>query len=168
MRPEKENLVEEISGYLGKSDYCFLTNYCGITVADTEELRQNLSQHQAEFHVVKNRLLKIALGSRNLPELSLEWLKGPTAIVLGGDDPSAIAKALFAFIKDKEKLNVKGGIVGKHVMNAEEIKQLSKLPSLEVLRAQILGLFNTPAQQYVRLLAAVPQGLLNVLQARQP
>lgn len=168
MRSEKETLVEEISGYLGKSDYCYLTNYCGITVSETSELRQTLSQHSAEFHVVKNRLFKVAIQSRNLPELSSDCLTGPTAVIVGGDDPSAIAKALFAFAQSKEKLEVKGGIVGDRVMTAKEIEQLSKLPSLEILRAHILGLFNTPAQQCVRLLAAVPQGLLNVLQARQP
>ncbi|HQU08685.1 MAG: 50S ribosomal protein L10, partial [Verrucomicrobia bacterium 21-51-4] len=77
-----------------------------------------------------------------------------------------VAKVLVKFAKDKEKLPLKAGVMDNKVLSSEDIVSLSKLPSLEVLRAQLLGLLNTPAQQLLRVFQAVPQGVLNVLQAK--
>lgn len=163
MKEEKQYLVEEISSHLAKSDYVYLANYDQITVAETSELRQSLSEHTAEFHVVKNRLFGVAVQSRELPELSADWLTGPTAIIVGGDSPSNVAKTLLSFGKSKSKLEVKGGIIGKQLITADEIRQISKLPSIDVLRAQLIGILSAPAQRFVNLLSAIPQQILNVL-----
>ncbi len=167
MKEERKYLVEEISDHLAKSNYVYLTNYDRITVAETTELRESLSEHTAEFHVVKNRIFGIALKSRELPKLSEECLKGPTAIIVGGENPSGVAKALFQFSKAKSKLEVKGGVVGDRVMTVDEIKQLSQLPGLEALRAQMLGILSAPAQRVVSVLSAIPQQILHVFQARE-
>ncbi len=165
MQEEKKYLVEEIGAWLEKSDYVFLADFSRITVAETEQLRRALADQGAEFHVVKNRILKRAVAEREYPELD-EHLKGPTAIVVGGDNAPGVAKALAKFFKDKQKVELKGGVLEKSRLSVEDISDLAKLPPAEVLKAQLLGLFNQPGTQMVRIIQAVPQGLLNVLQAK--
>lgn len=165
MRDEKKYIVEEVSRHLGKSPYVFLTDYQRVNVTEIAELRKSLSQVGAEFHVVKNSALIHAATERNLPNLG--EVTGPTAIIIGGKNPSEVAKILIKFHKEKdEKCAVKLGVLGDKVMSNAEVRELSKLPGLEVLRAQFLGLLNTPAQQMVRVLVATPEGLLNVLNAK--
>ena len=165
MRPEKKYLVEEVSRHLEKSDFLFLADFNTVNVEDIAELRQNLRQEQAEFHVVKNSILNVAAKTRNLPSLET-WLAGPTAIVLGGNNPSGVAKILKKFADDKKKLEVKVGVLGDRTLAKEDVVALAELPSLEVLKAQLLGLLNTPAQRMVSVLNAVPVSVLNVLNAK--
>lgn len=165
MRLEKKYLVEEVDTHLGKSDYVYLTNYERITVDEISELRTELSKHEAEFHVVKNTILDVAAKARALPELDAHLI-GPTAIIVGGNNPSGVAKVICEFFKKKEKVELKAGVLNDRTLNKEEIEALSKLPGLEVLRAQLLGLLTQPATGFVRVVNAVPQGLVNVLQAK--
>ena len=165
MRPEKQFLVEEINDYLGDTEYVFLTDFNRLSVDETADLRSRLAEQQAEFHVVKNSIFKVAAKERNLPDLS-GHLSGQTAMVVGGPNPSEVAKVLTKFYKDKEKVDVKVGVLGDKTLTKEEVIELSKLPSLEVLRAQFLGLLNQPATSLARVIIAVPQGMLNVLQAK--
>ncbi len=166
MRPEKKFLVDEVSKHLGKSDYVFLADYRKVTVSDAADLRASLGAHQAEYHVVKNSILNVAAKERKLPELESTWLTGQTAIVVGGRNPSEVAKILVKYFKDKDKLSVKGGVLGSSRLTAADVQALSTLPSVEALRAQLLGLLSNPATGLVRVLQGVPQGMLNVLQAK--
>lgn len=165
MRLEKKYLVQEVDRYLENSGYLFITNYEGITVAETEELRSNLSEYDAQFHIVKNTILNVVSKQRNYPNLD-EWLSGPTAIVSGGDNAPGVAKVLKNFSEEKEKVDLKVGLLNNAVIAPEQIAELAKLPGLDTLRAQFVGLLNTPAQRLVTVLQAVPQGLLNVLDAK--
>ncbi|MGK0309233.1 MAG: large subunit ribosomal protein L10 [Lentimonas sp.] len=165
MRPEKKYLVEEVNQHLDKSSYVYLANYERITVEEIAELRKSLSEHNAEFHVIKNNIFGVAAAARNLPDLG-EYLKGQTAIIVGGDNPSGVAKAITEFFKKKEKVDLKAGILDERVLTKEEVIVLSKLPGLESLRSQLLGLLTQPATGFVRVISAVPQGLVNVLQAK--
>lgn len=165
MQAEKKFLVDEVSQHLGKSEYVFLADFQRVTVAETEVLRQTLSALGAEFHVVKNRILKIAASEKDL-SVADDQLKGPTALVVGGQDAPGVAKALEKFFKDHKKLQIKGGVLNKKSISVEQVTELAKLPPQEVLKAQLLGLLNQPASQMVRIIQAVPQGLLNVLQAK--
>jgi large subunit ribosomal protein L10 len=165
MQTEKKYLVDEIGAHLDKSNYVFLADFERVTVAETEELRRILAELGAEFHVVKNRMLRIAASEREL-EIDAEKLTGPTSIIVGGDNAPGVAKALEKFFKDKKKLEIKGGVLESSTLTAGEVSDLAKLPSAEVLKAQLLGLLNQPASQMVRIVQAVPQGLLNVLHAR--
>lgn len=165
MQPEKKFLVKEVGAYLDKSDYVFLADFQRVTVAETEELRRLLAELGAEFHVVKNRILKIAAAERELG-IDESTLRGPTALVLGGENAAGVAKALEKFFKEKKKLELKGGVLENATLSADQIGELAKLPPVEILKAQLLGLFNQPATQMVRIIQAVPQGLLNVLQAK--
>lgn len=165
MRPEKKYLVDEVSTHLEKSDYVYLANYDRITVDETAELRASLAEHDAEFHVVKNTILGVAAGEKALPDLS-EHLTGPTAIIVGGNNPSGVAKALGEFFKKKEKIDLKVGILNDKTLTRDQIEALAKLPGIESLRAQLLGLLSQPGTGLVRVLNAVPQNVVNVLQAK--
>ena len=165
MRPEKKYLVEEVNRHLEKSSYVYLANYERITVEETAGLRRQLSEHNAEFHVIKNNILGVAAESKNLPDLS-EYLKGQTAIIVGGDNPAGVAKVLTKFFEEKEKVDLKAGVLNEKVLTKDEVIALSKLPGLESLRAQLLGLLSQPSTGLVRVINAVPQSLVNVLQAK--
>ena len=165
MRPEKAYLIEEASNHLAKSNYFFLTDYQGINAEETTELRKNLADRGAEFHVVKNSSLKLATKDKDISEISTH-LSGHTAIVVGGDDASGVAKALGEYFKKTKKVTVKAGALGDRLLNASEIKQLAKLPGLESLRAQLLSLVSSPSSQLVSLLSAPSRGFVTVLKAK--
>lgn len=165
MRVEKKYLIEEVAGHLKKSEYVILANFDKMTVADVAELRQRLAAHKAEFHVVKNSSLRVAAQAMNLPNFD-PALTGPTAIVVGGRNSPGVAKVIRDFIREKQKIVVKAGVLSNKLLSAKDIERLAELPSLDALRAQLLGLLSQPASMFVRVLNAVPQGVVNVLQAR--
>ena len=150
MRPEKKYLVEEARNRLGASKHVFLVNFTGVTVADAAIFRKALAAAGAEYHVVKNSIINLAGKELNLPDMS-SVLSGPTAVVSGGEDPAAVAKAVSEFFKTREKSEIKLGVLGEKVMSKEEVEYLGSLPSLPDLRAKLLSLFNTPASQMVRV-----------------
>jgi large subunit ribosomal protein L10 len=165
MRAEKKYLIDEVEIHLKKSDYVILANYNGMTVADAAELRHRLSAEKAEYHVVKNSSLRVAAKSLGLPDIE-GALIGPTAIVVGGRNSAGVAKVLKQFFKDKQKIEVKAGVLSKKLISKKDVERLADMPSLDALRAQFLGLLNQPASMFVRVINAVPQGLVNVLQAK--
>jgi large subunit ribosomal protein L10 len=165
MRAEKKYLIQEVEGHLKKSDYLVLANYDRMTVADVAELRKRLGAHNAEFHVVKNSSLRVAGKALGLPEFE-PALIGPTAIIVGGKNSPGVAKVLRDFAKEKQKIVLKAGVLSQRLITPADLEKLADMPSLETLRAQLLGLLQQPASLCVRVLNAAPQGLLNVLQAK--
>ena len=165
MRVEKKYLIAEVEEHLKKSDYVILTNYTGITVDETAELRAQLEENDAEFHVVKNSSLKVAAATLGLPDFG-DALNGPTAVIVGGENSPGVAKVLTAFFKDKKKVEVKAAILGGKAISTDEVKALAELPSLDALRAQLLGLLSKPATMLVQVLNAPGQEFVNVLQAK--
>jgi large subunit ribosomal protein L10 len=165
MRAEKKYLIAEVENYLKKSDYVILANFTGATVADVAALRGKLAAEKAEFHVIKNSSLRVAAKALGLPDIEGSLI-GPTAIVVGGRNSPGVAKVLKQFFKEKQKVAVKAGVLNRKLVTAKEIDQLAEMPSLDSLRAQLLGLLNQPAGAFVRVINAVPQGLVNVLQAK--
>jgi large subunit ribosomal protein L10 len=165
MRAEKKYLIDEVEVHLRKSDYVILANFTGVTVADAAELRGKLAAEKAEYHVVKNSSLRVAAKSLGLPDIE-GALVGPTAIVVGGRNSAGVAKILKQFFKDKQKVEVKAGVLSKKLISSKDVERLADMPSLEVLRSRLLGLMNQPASAFVRVVNAVPQGLVNVLQAK--
>jgi large subunit ribosomal protein L10 len=165
MRVEKQYLIDEVSTHLKKSDYVILANFDKVTVADVAELRLRLAAEKAEYHVVKNSSLRVAAKALGLPDVDAA-LTGPTAIIVGGRNSPGVAKILKKFFADKQKLEVKGGVLSKKLITRKQVEQLAEMPSLDSLRAQLLGLINQPAGMFVRVLNAVPQSVVNVLQAR--
>ena len=165
MRPEKAYLIEEAKNHLSKSEYFFLTDYHGIDALETSELRSKLAERGAEFHVVKNSSIRLAANPDLIEDLD-SHLKGHTAVVVGGDDASGVAKVLSEYFKSNEKVSLKAGALGDRPLTADEIKQLATLPGLEQLRAQLLSLFNTPASSLVTVLSAPARGMVTVLKAK--
>jgi large subunit ribosomal protein L10 len=165
MRAEKKYLIDEVETHLKKSDYVILANFNGVTVADAAELRSRLAAEKAEYHVVKNSSLRVAAKSLGLPDIE-DALIGPTAIVVGGRNSAGVAKVLKQFFKDKQKIQVKAGVLSKKLITPKDVERLADMPSLDTLRGQLLGLLNQPAGMFVRIINAVPQGLVNVLQAK--
>jgi large subunit ribosomal protein L10 len=153
MRAEKQFLITEVETHLKKSDYVILTNFTKVTVADTAELRKRLAAEKAEFHVVKNSSLRVAAKALGLPEVESS-LTGPTAIVVGGKNSAGVAKILKKFFDEKQKLEIKVGVMDKKVINAADLKKIAELPSFESLRAQFLGLLTSNAAAFVRILDA--------------
>jgi large subunit ribosomal protein L10 len=153
MRAEKNYLITEVETHLKKSDYVILTNFSKVTVADAAELRKRLDLEKAEFHVVKNSSLRVAAKTLGLPEFETA-LTGPTAVIVGGKNSAGVAKILKKFFDEKQKLEVKIGVIDKKVVTASDLSKIADLPSFEALRSQLLGLFTQNAASFVRVLDA--------------
>jgi len=151
MRAEKKFLIDEVTTHLKKSDYVILANFTKLTVADTAELRKRLAPEKAEFHVVKNSSFRVAAKAFGLPEVD-KSLAGQTAVVVGGKNPAGVAKVLKKFVEEKQKLEVKVGILDKKVMTSAELSKLAELPSFEALRSMLLSLFTMQGAAFVRVL----------------
>ncbi len=153
MRAEKQYLISEVDTHLKKSDYVILTNFSKVTVADTAELRKRLATEKAEFHVVKNSSLRVAAKALGLPEFE-SALAGPTAVIVGGKNSAGVAKILKKFFEDKQKLEIKVGVLDKKLYSAADLSKIADLPPFEALRAQFLGLLKSNAGAFVRVLDA--------------
>jgi large subunit ribosomal protein L10 len=153
MRAEKKYLISETESHLKKSDYVILTNFTKVTVADTADLRAKLAAEKAEFHVVKNSSFRVAAKAFGLPEVD-SVLTGPTAIIVGGKNPAGVAKILKKFFADKQKLEIKVGVLAKKVYSAKELALIADLPPFDALRSQFLGLLTSNAAAFVRVLDA--------------
>ena len=164
MRPEKNQIIDEIKSRVDRAPYVLLTDYTGMHVEQFNELRNRLSGANAEFRVVKNNLLRRALQGSNLPDLET-YLHGQSAVVLGDTDVSAAAKVLKAFAAEFKKPKLKIGILDKAVVNVDQIMALADLPSKGVLQAKLLGLLIAPASQLVRLLNTPASQIAQVLKA---
>ena len=153
MRAEKNYLIKEVETHLKKSDYVILTNFAKVTVADAAELRKRLDAEKAEFHVVKNSSLRVAARALGLPEFE-SALVGPTAVIVGGKNSAGVAKILKKFFTEKQKLEVKVGVLDKKIVTAADLAKIADLPPFEALRSQLLGLFMQNAAAFVRVLDA--------------
>jgi large subunit ribosomal protein L10 len=153
MRAEKNYLIAEVETHLKKSDYVILANFTKVTVADVAELRGKLAVENAEFHVVKNSSLRVAAKALGLPEFD-NALSGPTAVVVGGKNSAGVAKILKKFFEEKQKLEIKVGVLEKKLISAADLKAIADLPSFEALRSQLLGMFTQNAAAFVRVLDA--------------
>jgi len=147
-RSQKADLVDELKNVFSETSVVVVTRNLGLSVAQSTELRLKMRDAGAQFKVAKNRLALIALeGSRYSPIGDL--LKGPTALATSGD-PVAAAKAAVEFAKTNDKLEIVGGAMGDTVLDVNGIKALAALPSLDELRAKIVGLVQAPASKIAR------------------
>ena len=161
-RTDKEEMLSEYGQGLATAPHAFLLGYQGITVPQVTELRSRVRQSGGEYVVVKNTLALRAIDSQALDQLK-EHFVGPTAVVWSATDPVAVAKALTDFAKDVPVLKFKAGLVEGRPVPAEQIKDIAQLPSREELIAKLLFLMQSPITRLARVLAAVPQQLVVVL-----
>jgi len=165
MRAEKQILTKEYSGRLNASPFFIVVGYQGLKVAHMTELRKRLLQAGAEVHVVKNSIFRIAAKEAGVAELNGS-LTGQMAVVTGQKDISAAAKALKNFAAEFDKLKVKFGYLNNQRVEQDGIIALADLPSLDVLRAKILGLLNAPATKLVTLINTPASMLAQVIKAK--
>ncbi len=148
-RQEKTALIEELNTRLKESSLAIMTEYRGLTVAQLNRLRRELKAAGGRYQVTKNTLTKRALENTSFVKLE-DYLSGPTGLVTTGGDPVTVAKVLVKFAEQNDKLKITGGVLDGAMLPAEAVSALAKLPSREVLLAQLLGLINAPASQLLR------------------
>ena len=165
MRAEKQILTKEYAGRLNASPFFIVVGYQGLKVTHFTELRKRLLQAGAELHVVKNSIFRIAAKEAGVAELNGS-LAGQMAVVTGQKDISAAAKALKNFAAEFDKLKVKFGYLNNQRVEEAGIIALADLPSLDVLRAKILGLLNAPATKLVTLINTPATMLAQVIKAK--
>ncbi len=156
-RIEKREFVAELATVFADTSMVVVTRNDGMTVADVTELRRRMRAAGASFKVAKNRLALLALEGSRFDGLS-PLMKGPTAISWS-TDPVAVAKAAVDFAKINDKFVLIGGALGPQVLDASGVKALAELPSLDSLRAKLLGLLAAPATRIAGVLQA-PAGQL--------
>ena len=166
MRAEKKLIVEELSKQVSASPFVLLAEYKGMTVTQFSNLRKKLRGVAAECHVVKNTTLRHAAKEAGLPDLNAA-LTGMTAVVVGGakSDISAAAKILKQFGKEFEKPKMKLCVMGREVLTSEQVAAVADLPSLDVLRGQLIGLIQSPATKLAVVLGAPASQLARLLKA---
>jgi len=165
MRPEKANIVSDLSEKLNRSPFLLVTDYQGMKVAQFGELRNRLAPTGAQVHVVKNSFLKRAMTASGLPDVA-ERLSGQTALVTGEKDVAPVAKVLKTFAAEFKVAAVKIGVVDKSVLSTAEVESLADLPSREVLLAQFLGVLLAPATKLARILNEPAASLARLLNAK--
>jgi len=165
MRPEKTNIVSDLSEKLKRSPFVIVTDYQRMKVADFSELRSRLAPTGAEMHVVKNNFLKRAMADSGFPDVS-DQLVGQTAIVTGENDVAPVAKIFKTFATEFKIAAVKIGFIDRAVLSTAELETLAELPPRETLQAQLLGLFLSPATRLVRLLNEPASALARLLKAK--
>ncbi|BAT19019.1 50S ribosomal protein L10 [Asaia bogorensis NBRC 16594] len=156
-RQEKRAFVEFLANVFNSTSMVVVTENKGLTVADVTELRRRVRAAGATYKVAKNRLASLALHGTQFDGI-LPLLKGPTALAWS-EDPVAVAKAIVEFAKTNEKLVVLGGALGSQTLDANGVKALAALPSLDELRAQLVGMISTPATRIAGVVQA-PAGQL--------
>jgi large subunit ribosomal protein L10 len=157
-RTQKEAAVAELTEDLKGADAIFAVDYRGISVTEAAELRAKLREADASFKVVKNRLAKRAAADAGTAELD-ELLVGPTALTLISGDAVVAAKALADFAKINEELEYKGGIMDGQALDPEGFKVIARLPGVDVLRGQLVGLAASPLTGLVAGMSNLISGL---------
>src|SRR5688572_13608748 len=165
MRPEKQTISNEYLQRLNSSPFFIVVDYTGLKVGPITELRKRLHKAGAEIHVVKNSIFRMAAKEAGISDLGAN-AAGQLAVVTGQRDISAAAKVVKTFSSEFDKPKIRFGFLNNQRLESQDIVTLADLPSIDVLRAKLLGLIQTPASQLVRILNTPAAQLARVLQAR--
>ncbi|MDE7546640.1 50S ribosomal protein L10 [Acetobacter fabarum] len=156
-RTEKKALVASLAAVFAETSMVVVTRNNGLTVADVTDLRRKVRAAGANYKVAKNRLATLALDGTQFSGIA-PLLTGPTALAWA-DEPVSVAKVIVEFAKTNDKLELLGGSLGSQVLDVAGIRALAELPSLDTLRAQLVGLISTPATRIASVVQA-PAGQL--------
>jgi large subunit ribosomal protein L10 len=162
-RAAKRELVSTLNGVFSTTSVVVVAHYKGLTVADMQKLRTQMKQAGATVKVAKNRLAKIALEGTDVASIS-DLMQGPTLIAYSSD-PVAAAKVAVDFAKGNEKLVILGGAMGRTALNPDGVKALATMPSLDELRAKLVGLVQAPATKVAQVVNAPAAKLSRVFGA---
>jgi large subunit ribosomal protein L10 len=155
-RPEKVAVVDEVRGRLSSASATLLTEYRGLKVDELARLRQSVREAGGEYKIYKNTLVRLAVADLDLEGID-DLLIGPTAVAFVDGDAVMVAKALRDFSRGAPNLVVKGGLLGRRVLNAADAGALADVAPREVVLAQLAGVLAAPMRQLAGLLAAVPR-----------
>jgi large subunit ribosomal protein L10 len=162
-RAEKAQLVATLNGVFSNTSVVVVAHYKGLTVADMQKLRSQMKQAGATVKVAKNRLAKIALEGTDVASIQ-GLLRGPTLIAYSSD-PVAAPKVAVDFAKGNDKLVILGGAMGTTALNPDSVRALATMPSLDELRAKLVGLIQAPATKLAQLANAPAAKLARVFGA---
>ena len=162
-RSQKTEAVAQLNAVFNEVGVVVVTRNLGMTVDQSTDLRNKMREAGASYKVAKNRLDKLALKDTDYVGIE-EYLNGPTALAWS-EDPVAAAKAAVDFAKSNDKLEIVGGSMGTQVLDAEGVKALASMPSLDELRGKIVGLVNAPATKVAQLVNAPAAKLARVFGA---
>ncbi len=160
IRPEKKSIAAELDERVAGAVYMILADYTGMNMPQTTELKKSLRENDASFNVVNNRLLNRALNGE-----VADLLKGQTAMIYGSGDVVEVAKIVKKFSTQNKTATVKGGLLEGKVITGDQVIELAKLPSKDVLRAMLLGTLQAPCSQLVGVLDQKVASLVYVLDA---
>ncbi len=163
-RSQKAVIIEGIKAKANDASIAVMTEFKGMTVEESTNLRVELRKAGGEYHVVKNTLGRIAFTDGKHDVVKNDFHDN-TAVALGFDDPVAVAKALSKFAKTSKTLVIRGGSIDGKAMTADDVEALAKLPGREQLLAQLLATMNAVPTNFVSVLANVVRGLLYALKA---
>ena len=162
-RAEKKEFVSSLHDVFTKTSVVVVAHYSGLTVAQMQKLRKEMKANGATVQVAKNRLARIALDGSDVASIA-PLMKGPTLIAYS-DDPVAAPKVAVAFAKDHDKFVILGGAMGKTSLNQDGVKALATMPSLDEMRAKLIGLIQAPATKIAQLSTAPAAKLARVFKA---
>ena len=151
-REEKSELLSLLNDVFSKAESVVLAEYKGLTVAEADALRSKIREAGASIRVTKNRIAKLAVKDTNFENLA-DMFKGPI-IMAYAPDPIAACKACVEYAKENEKFVVVGGALSDKALTLDEIKQLASIPSMDELRAKLIGLLQAPAAKMARVCKA--------------
>ncbi len=150
-KAEKTNIVEDLAGRFSRATMALVSEYRGLTAAESTDLRRRVREVDGELRVAKNTLVRRAI--KETPYAGLEEkLGGPVVIIFCYGDPVTVAKTVAALRDLGDKFKLRGGVLGGQPLSGEELQALATLPPREVVMAQLLGLLQAPATRLVRLL----------------
>ncbi len=162
-RSQKEQLVSNLHGAFSDANLVVITQQTGLTVAEVTSLRRNMLAAGASYKVTQNRLTRRALSGTKYEALE-PMFTGPTAVAFSAD-PVAAAKVCVEFAKKNEKLTIVGGALGEKQLNSGQVMELAKLPSLDELRAKLVGIVQAPATKLAGVAQAPAATLARVISA---
>lgn len=153
-KERKQEVVADLQAFFANGKVAIVTDLSGVSVAEIGQFRRKLAQNNAKCRIGKNTLVKIASKDTEFEAIK-ELSKGPSAIIVGYDDPAAPAKATMDFIKDIKKGEVRGAVLEGKAISAAEVKALSELPSKEQLLSSIMGGLDSGARGIAGMLEAI-------------
>ena len=151
-REEKTELLNALHEVFSNAESVVITEYLGLTVAEADELRNKVRDAGASLRVTKNRIARLAVKDTKFEGLA-DLFKGPVAMAYA-NDPIAACKACVEFAKNNEKLVIIGGALSDKALTLDEIKALAAIPSMDELRAKLVGLLQAPAAKLARVTKA--------------
>jgi large subunit ribosomal protein L10 len=164
LKSEKEVMIKELHEKFARTKSAVVAEFSKVDVETVTKLRRKFREGKVEYKVIKNTLARRAAEGTSVSVISDDFT-GPVALCISYDDVVAPAKILMDFIKDMETIKVRSAVVDGRKVDATGVKALAKLPGLNELRAQLLGMLNQPAGKLVRTIAAPGSQLARVIQA---